>query len=318
MQAPDDGALPWVVELVTSWPFIYCLMFGPLVLMLANFVFGDCTITAMLEEGRGDSPKPRRGVLKGRIATLAVHVAIWWQYHVRHGARPLLFGHRCDVITAVVDSVLGYTYVMADDVLPLEDCSFAGVDGVYYASLVTLVASLLVATLTRPAATTHTAPQRSKLPIHDYHSCSKCAKAVVPGMDHHCYFIHNCVGDHNIAAFYLVMISWVGVTTSVLWLGTDWGIQRTLALDAVPSSGGIEFFWDSAARVYVGLGMILALMCAIASCCGLAWYAIVRIGCKHSTVSMLKAIDVRRRQKGCERKGFLRLLFNEVLLTFGR
>lgn len=102
-----------LLEALTSWTVVYAVIALPAVMLGANFVFGDCTVAAMIEgradedeqedvvssssaaadatAGRFDS-KYRASLRRGRLTMLFFYGALLWQYHVHVVVVPLRRG----------------------------------------------------------------------------------------------------------------------------------------------------------------------------------------------------------------------------------
>eukprot|EP01089_Gocevia_fonbrunei_P003830 TRINITY_DN13787_c0_g1_i1.p1 TRINITY_DN13787_c0_g1~~TRINITY_DN13787_c0_g1_i1.p1 ORF type:complete len:281 (-),score=26.84 TRINITY_DN13787_c0_g1_i1:18-860(-) len=113
----------------------------------------------------------------------------------------------------------------------------------------------------------------------DSHHCKHCNRCV-EGMDHHCYFVENCIGKNNFKAFLLLLI--YGFITSVICLiifglGALKGIVRIKEL-------GIKEGIELAMCVLSGLSLLY--FCILSLMIGIPTFQLVLRGETH--VSVLK------------------------------
>jgi hypothetical protein len=353
-----------LLQALTSWTAVYIIMFGPAVLMILNFVIGNCTVAALIEgdacqTGNMKSKDRKVGQLKGRLGVLAVLVAVAWQYHVRH----FLYGHGCEFAIGT----LGW---IADRLAPsteatpngqnssLSDCSWR-TDGPYYILHVVLLWAFANCVLRRPQLAPYRktvspgltpTPTKVRAPpngqpspkhrvpgLEQVHRCSKgCGERRwddrddgaggqqqqqqfgIVGMDHHCYFIHNCVGIHNYRYFYGMLLCWASLTVLALNQFGGWALMQTNhLLGGTPDLTGQEQtpFLGTFSQVYVCAGLLVAIGFAAASLFGLLWYAVLWFWSGHTTVSLLQAVRLRRERSGLHGSapGLLKLLLVELM-----
>ena len=173
----DD--IPLWALMLTSWPAVYALMLLPLAGMAANFAFGRCGVAEALETRQGMDLKGARGRTRGRVSLVVVFVCFLWQLHALY----------------VVSTKPGAA--------PLPVWATFGPSTAFFLFFTRSVTA-------RP----HAVP--GKVAAAGGSLCSKCGVRV-PGMDHHCFWIHNCVGAHNRLSFVATTVS--GMLSACLCLG---------------------------------------------------------------------------------------------------
>lgn len=188
-----------------SWTMLYVIVCAPGVLLLANFTFGSCTIAEGLEyrvEGKPTARREHRVV--GRCALVGVLLCTAWQYWECMFALRWWEGREalmCNPILAaylLVDLASGWLVGAPErgttwgSVLQCTEWEVSYL--VTLAAVVVLMWRCVVMRSHVAAPGPHTS------------FCRKCM-CHVQDMDHHCYFLHNCIGQKNRVAFVQLMIS---------------------------------------------------------------------------------------------------------------
>lgn len=190
------------------WEVVYVVIFAPAVMLGANFMFGSCAVADALEL-RTDNMEKRpswRHRTIGRCSLTGVVVCTAWQYW------ECLFALRwfehensasCNPVYAVyfaVDSMSAWAagFNTRDELRDERRCTNWEIS--YLSSVSTMVLLLWYCVTSSPHA-------QVAGPHTSY--CRKCMSHV-RHMDHHCYFLHNCVGESNRNAF-VMLVAAVGI-----------------------------------------------------------------------------------------------------------
>lgn len=222
-----SGSPSWCVdvfEVLTSWTAVYICITLPGVLLLLNFVFGNCFVSEALtaHQHGGDSTHSFPRVV-GRGCVVLVSLSFAWQYHAymfasrsdgTGGDRPLA---ACNPLYAVWQLVDSLPYVHRFRPVFLLDCTWgeAAYLGMFGSFLFLYVGCVFSAPQSAPA----TAACRSSTGY-----CHRC-QATVRGRDHHCYLIGNCVGASNYTRFVACLVSGVANLTVLLYQRGAWAFH---------------------------------------------------------------------------------------------
>lgn len=221
---------------MTSWGAVYVALFLPAILMLTNFVFGKCFVSEALSRAQhAPQAAHTRARVLGRAHVALVTLTFVWQYYVvMFVARPHVGGNgdtrACNPAFAVWDVVDALPWVEAARVGLLLHCD---VSDLVYLTSVALFAFLYVSCV-------FSVPQLSRddgsgatggVPPAVSH-CRKC-EADILAMDHHCYFICNCVGERNRRRFLLCLVSGVVNLSYLLYRYLVWVLMEGDALTNV-------------------------------------------------------------------------------------
>jgi hypothetical protein len=191
-----------------SWEVLYWILCAPGILLAANFMFGSCTVADALEQRVAGAAKAHdRHRTIGRCSLIGVIVCTAWQYWecqfvLRHWNDDGTL--RCNPVHAAYATVDGLSGWLAgvpatsSSVSQLWDCR--PWEASYLLSLCVMMYFLWF-------CVTSSSQVGAAGPTTSY--CRKCASHVLE-MDHHCYFLHNCVGAKNREHFLALVIS-IGV-----------------------------------------------------------------------------------------------------------
>jgi hypothetical protein len=254
----DDDTETLLLVVVTSWPFVYFIMTLPLLLLAANFVFGSCTVASYIDGDDEAAEAPRQAVLRQR-----------WRGRAALACVVLALAWQAHAVQAIV-------LVAA----PATSRLFhAGATAVVFAALARCV-------LSRPHVP---AAAAADIPF-----CRRCARRV-PGMDHHCVFVYNCIGAHNRAAFVLLLASAGATAAGVLLVSVDAVVaaSHTLTAAAAEARWSDRDFPVLAASAEVLIGAIVAAV-LVAGAGGLLLFQMWLLGTGQTTLQLLK----RRRAAG--------------------
>lgn len=173
----------------------YLFLLAPVGLLGLNFVFGHCSVANSLDCKLGPQASTRRGKL---LLALVLTAFVWqlteYQFAFRQYAGRTV--SQCNVLYFcwfAADAVS--SYLMDIPALPpshlLNELLTCTACDLVYGTACCLF--LLLFFMTSTAVVQHAAA-----PLHagGASHCSKC-NAWVVGMDHHCYFVHNCIGHGN-------------------------------------------------------------------------------------------------------------------------
>jgi hypothetical protein len=223
---------------MTSWGAVYAALFLPAILMLGNFVFGKCFVSEALSQAQHapHSTHARSRVI-GRAYVAVVMLTFVWQYYVvMFVARTHVGGnddaHACNPAYFVWDVVDSLPRISEARIDLLLQCRTS--DVVYLAS-VTLFAFLYVSSV-------FSVPQipRGGIDSGDpggagataVSHCRKCGADILE-MDHHCYFICNCVGKRNKRLFVLCLVAGAMNLSYLLYTYLVWVLTEGDALTNV-------------------------------------------------------------------------------------
>lgn len=233
---------------LTSWGAVYTALFLPALLLLANFVFGRCFVSeAMCNAQHAPQAVHTASRVIGRAHVVLIALSFVWQYHVVMFVARAAVGGNPDVracnpayfVWSVVDALPSLPRAPVAELLR---CDLA--DGIYL-TLVTLFAvSYAACVFSVPQANPSVALGADKqVGVQwDASYCRRCGTHV-RGMDHHCYFIGNCVGAANRRLFLVCLAAGVAnlsylLRTYGLWvllhggIATNAGAVLVAAFDA--------------------------------------------------------------------------------------
>lgn len=191
-----------------SWEALYIIICAPALLLAANFMFGSCTVADALEQ-RVDGMKSAHSKHRtiGRCSLVGVLACTAWQYwecqfviRIWEGTDDIL---RCNPVSAAyatIDAVSG-ALAGAPQISTAPDWWDCSRWELSYLSSLSVMLYLLWFCVTSNSQVRCASPATS--------FCSKCMSHVLE-MDHHCYFLHNCVGAKNRIQF-LALVTFVGV-----------------------------------------------------------------------------------------------------------
>lgn len=198
------SAIESLIQVVTSWEFVCFVAAAPLALLLLNFMFGECSVAASIETNRASSSLRSKRI--GRVTVTAIAACLVWQFIEYTIAfrwwqqRDILECNPAVLLFALVDwcssRLVGVDSELFDAATAASlRCTYC--DVVYYMLSFAFCTAWVECVLSTPQLSQGNA-KSSK--------CSKC-NAHVEGMDHHCYFIHNCVGSANRGRYLMMMSS---------------------------------------------------------------------------------------------------------------
>ena len=219
-------------------------------LLCANFVFGSCSLDEELIARRQTVTVNHHASRRGKLTVVAVYFSIFaqvyvymWRYRVVWLNAPW---EACNWLAGGFFAVDNISAILLGNptrrIAVLDGCD-AGTVGVQVLWLCFAVQHVWLVL---------SVPQ-SRRPSLRSSRCSKCCMHV-DGMDHHCYFVHNCIGDRNIAAF--LRLAGLTCCLSGALLGLTWPM--------VASVLGDSSAWVSADQLVIGVACVAALM----SMCG--------------------------------------------------
>ncbi|KPA79363.1 zinc-finger multi-pass transmembrane protein [Leptomonas pyrrhocoris] len=204
-----------VEEVLTSWGAVYVALFLPAILMLANFVFGRCFVSEALSRAQ-HAPQSvhTRSRIVGRAHVAVVALSFAWQFYVvMFVARLHVVGgsdnvHACNPAFFVWDVVDSLPWEGSARTDLLLQCSASDIA---YLTSVTLFAILYASCVFSVPQLSHSEPVPKEAAAETIVAVSHCRKcgADIFQMDHHCYFICNCVGKRNWLTFILCLIAGV-------------------------------------------------------------------------------------------------------------
>ena len=186
-----------------------------------------------------DLPRGRRDTL-GRLTVLATHASIWWQLHCV----------QCVLLEPCSRGVW----------LPLAHC------------MLTSAAICLhtFAAIAKPAST--------RAGDAEVSFCRRCQRDV-PGRDHHCPFLHTCVGGHNRVAYVALLVVTAALAAiDVVCFGASaleehlMPLMQTSFISAPGAQSVAPALWEAsavatAAHVKVAVGLVVAPI----AFCGAVW-----------------------------------------------
>ncbi|KAK7198932.1 zinc-finger multi-pass transmembrane protein [Novymonas esmeraldas] len=203
-------------ELLTSWGAVYAALFMPALLMLANFVFGRCFVSeAMCRAQHAPQATHTRSRILGRAHVALVALSFAWQYYVVMFVARTKTGGSTDIRTcnpafSVWDMVDNLPDVRGVQLTLLSRCRPSDVA---YLVLVSLFAFFY-------ASCVFSVPQMADGRA-DAAYCRRCG-AHIHRMDHHCYFIGNCVGESNRRLFLCCLVTGVVNLSYLLYMYALW------------------------------------------------------------------------------------------------
>ena len=314
-------AVVFVLRALTSWTAVYIAILGPAVMLLANFVFGNCTVAAWLEQSHGMASREHRNDKQsfwtsnriGRATVAAGLISALWQRHVffyyykPYRRATLGVRHDCDVLWDTLSYMSNAlrregqpassfaSYLFAD-----ESCTV--VDLVYHLSLLSFVVAFLLSAIISPqekvAEEERSSKASTKLPqqtgerneSRSSHFCSRCGTRV-NGMDHHCYFVHNCIGTANRMYFIVLLISVTVLSSCLVSECTEWVVRRVFVgamLQYDSKAPCVSFV--AASQICVGYIVLLVVLVGVGIL--LPWHLLL-VTCGYTQVGLLKSLKYR-------------------------
>ncbi|KAG5478122.1 hypothetical protein LSCM4_05522 [Leishmania orientalis] len=221
-------------EVFTSWGAVYTALFLPAILLLINFVFGNCFVSeAMCRAQQASQSVHSWSRIIGRAHVAVVTLSFGWQYYVvMFVARANTGGNAdaraCNPLFFAWDVVDHLPYLRGMQWPLLVQCGssdaaylvLVGLFAFFYASCVFSV----------PQVTTLGATAEGHSVIS---YCRRCGTHVHQ-MDHHCYFIGNCVGGRNKRLFVCCLVTGVANLSYLLYEYALWALAQS---DAVTHAG---------------------------------------------------------------------------------
>jgi hypothetical protein len=201
-----------------SWPLVWTIILLPAFLLCANFVFGSCSLDEELNSRRSIDTVNRRANIRGKLTVVGVYASLVWQIYVYLWRFRFEWEGRawseCNWIAGAFLTVDNISALLLGN--PTRRISF--LDGCdTHAVALQLLWMIFVA---QHLLLLFSVPQ-SRRPSIRSSLCSKCCSHI-DGMDHHCYFVHNCIGDRNLKGFVrLLMISFC-LSSFLLWFTRFW------------------------------------------------------------------------------------------------
>jgi hypothetical protein len=253
---------------VTSWPAVYALICLPAVLMAANFVFGRCGVAEAIESRE---PQPNA------VASVPPRRAV-----IR--GRLSLVG----VAVAFIWQLDVLLHILAEWSLPWSALCLT--------PSAVFALAYIPAVLCRPMA-------RQPSNGHTVSRCRKCARDVVE-MDHHCFWIHNCVGAHNRLSFVAAVCAACAAAVVDLFLGwpsfaraiEGW---RFVLLRTTVTAWDYEDDRRALRELFFTAEVIAGWPVAAVACAGTAYLALnqlVLLARGETTLSRMKARRSQQRQ----------------------
>lgn len=199
-----------LVELLTSWEGVYVMVSLPAVLMLMNFACGSCFISEVLsaEQHSIHSVHTRHRIL-GRTCVALITASFAWQFYTvmfvaRQVADPKLNPRACNLAYFIWDTVDALPIFSRAPLMLLLKCSYRDTSYLLFVSsffFFYIQCVFSVPQINAAQITSHAPEMRKKV-----HFCRKCG-AYTYLMDHHCYFICNCVGEKNMTLFICCLLT---------------------------------------------------------------------------------------------------------------
>lgn len=237
------------VEALTSWGAVYTALFLPAVLMLANFVFGDCFLSEAISVSQHtDASLYTRYRLIGRGSIAMVLVLLTWEYYVYFFTfRTNHKTPRGSVTTAAACNPLYVLWNLADTLsvgfsalhpstdlfsCTWNDVTFLVLFSGFAATYLMMVFSVPQVTKAEAHSSQHRGSAKQAVEVS---YCRKCASHV-KGKCHHCYLIGNCVGHKNKWTFLTCLWFGVGNLSVLLYRCGEWAFyqsSRTIHLGLV-------------------------------------------------------------------------------------
>lgn len=223
-------------EILTSWGAVYAALFLPALLMLANFVFGKCFVSEALTRAQhAPHAVHARSRVVGRAYVALVTLSFAWQYYVVMFVARVAAGGVSDVGACnpaffaweVVDAL---PWVRSVPVRSLFQCRPS--DLVYLGSVAVFAVLYASCVFSVPQLSRRAPPDAEKAVVSH---CRRC-DADIYAMDHHCYFICNCVGKRNKRLFLLCLVSGVVNLSYLLYNYLVWVMTKG---DAVTNVGAL-------------------------------------------------------------------------------
>ncbi|KAG5503569.1 hypothetical protein JKF63_05709 [Porcisia hertigi] len=220
-------------EAITSWGAVYAALFLPAILMLANFVFGKCLLSeALCRAQQIPHSVHTRSHIIGRAHVVLVTLSFTWQYCVvMFVARTKAGGNSdaraCNPLFSLWDLIDNLPYLGNVQWSLLVQCCCSDVT---YHLLVALFAVFYASCVfSAPQVTPHSPAAEG----HDSISyCRRCGTHIYQ-MDHHCYFIANCVGGRNRRLFLCCLVTGVANLSYILHKYALWALAHGDALTSV-------------------------------------------------------------------------------------
>ncbi|CAM42410.1 zinc-finger multi-pass transmembrane protein [Leishmania braziliensis MHOM/BR/75/M2904] len=223
-------------EALTSWGAVYIALLLPAILMLVNFVFGKCFVSeAMCRARHTPQSVHTRSRILGRAYVALVTLSFAWQYYVvMFVVRTQTDGNAdvraCNPLFFVWDLIDHLPYLRGMQLSLLVQCCSSDVT---YLVLVGLFAFFYASCVfSVPQATPGSAAAEGQ-DVISY--CRRCGTHVHQ-MDHHCYFIGNCVGERNRRLFLCCLVAGVANLSYLLYKYALWVFAHG---DAVTNVGAI-------------------------------------------------------------------------------
>ncbi|KAG5477885.1 hypothetical protein LSCM1_05187 [Leishmania martiniquensis] len=214
-------------EALTSWGAVYAALFLPAALLLANFVLGKCFVSEALCRAQHASRSVHSwSRILGRAHIAVVTLSFAWQYYaVMFVARTKTGGNSdpraCNALFFAWDLAGHLPYLRGVQWSLLLQCCTSdaaylvlfGVFAFFYASCVFSV----------PQVTTCGAgAEEDDATFY----CRRCG-TYVHQMDHHCYFIGNCVGERNRRLFVCCLVAGVANLSYLLYNYALWAMMHS-------------------------------------------------------------------------------------------
>ncbi|GET89083.1 zinc-finger multi-pass transmembrane protein [Leishmania tarentolae] len=242
-------------EALTSWGAVYLALFLPAILMFTNFVFGNCCVSeAMCRSQNAPQSVHTRSRIVGRAHIALVTLSFVWQYYVvMFVARTKTGGNddarACNPFFFLWDLVDHLPYMRGFQLSLLTQCwssdvvylVLVGLFAFFYASCVFSVPQVVSCSA---------APDG-----HDGISYCRRCNSNIHKMDHHCYFIGNCIGESNKRVFLCCLVSGVANLSYLLYKYALWALVHG---DGITRIGAIlVFVFDIFLTALVGLQVFL-------------------------------------------------------------
>ena len=245
-----------------SWLLVYAVIALPALVLCANFVFGSCGVDEELNRRRSLGVVNLWAARRGKITVVLVYLSLVWQYYVymclfrRETMSELKSWTHCNVVANTFLIIDNLSALMLGN--PTHDmaASWGSCDGQDVA-----VQALWAIFVAQHISLVFSVPQ-SERPSLRSSRCSKCLMHV-DGMDHHCYFVHNCIGERNMQSFVWLLMIVCLLASFLLWSTHSWALSKLDAAWAQEENG--LWRWASHDVLFVGGGFLGAAVCALGS-----------------------------------------------------